>query len=114
LWGPSGMAIPLPDALNGQVSLGSLELPSYRLVIISAGLLVAAVLYFLVAKTRLGMLIRAGASNRSMVEALGVNINRLFLIVFALGTAMAGLAGMLIAPITEASIGMGNDIIIIA
>jgi branched-chain amino acid transport system permease protein len=83
-------------------------------VIIIAGLLVAAMLYFLVSKTRLGMLIRAGASNRVMVEALGVNINRLFLIVFALGTAMAGLAGMLIAPITEASIGMGNDIIIIA
>jgi branched-chain amino acid transport system permease protein len=114
LWGPSGMAIPLPDILNGQVSLGSLELPTYRLVIILAGLLVAAMLYFLVTSTRLGMLIRAGASNRSMVEALGININRLFLIVFALGTAMAGLAGMLIAPITEASIGMGNDIIIIA
>jgi branched-chain amino acid transport system permease protein len=114
LWGPSGMAIPLPDILNGQVSMGSLELPTYRLVIILAGLLVAAMLYFLVAKTRLGMLIRAGASNRNMVEALGININRLFLIVFALGTAMAGLAGMLIAPITEASIGMGNDIIIIA
>jgi branched-chain amino acid transport system permease protein len=114
LWGPSGMAIPLPDILNGQVSMGSLELPSYRLVIILAGLLVAAMLYFLVAKTRLGMLIRAGASNRNMVEALGININRLFLVVFALGTAMAGLAGMLIAPITEASIGMGNDIIIIA
>jgi branched-chain amino acid transport system permease protein len=108
------MAIPLPDILNGQVSLGSLELPTYRLVIIVAGLLVAAMLYFLVTKTRLGMLIRAGASNRVMVEALGININRLFLIVFALGTAMAGLAGMLIAPITEASIGMGNDIIIIA
>jgi len=114
LWGPSGMAIPLPDILNGQVSLGSLELPTYRLVIIVAGLLVAAMLYILVTSTRLGMLIRAGASNRRMVEALGVNINRLFLIVFALGTAMAGLAGMLIAPITEASIGMGNDIIIIA
>jgi branched-chain amino acid transport system permease protein len=114
LWGPSGMAIPLPDILNGQVSLGSLELPTYRLVIIVAGLLVAGMLYFLVTRTRLGMLIRAGASNRRMVEALGVNINRLFLIVFALGTAMAGLAGMLIAPITEASIGMGNDIIIIA
>ena len=114
LWGPSGMAIPLPDALNGQVNLGNLQLPTYRLVIIVAGLMVAVMLYFLVAKTRLGMLIRAGASNRSMVEALGVNINRLFLIVFALGTAMAGLAGMLFAPITEASIGMGNDIIIIA
>jgi branched-chain amino acid transport system permease protein len=114
LWGPSGMAIRLPDILNGQVSMGSLELPTYRLVIIVAGLLVAAMLYFLVTRTRLGMLIRAGASNRMMVEALGININRLFLIVFALGTAMAGLAGMLIAPITEASIGMGNDIIIIA
>ena len=114
IWGASGMAIPLPASLNGQITLGSVELPTYRLVIIIAGLLVAAALYFLVSKTRLGMLIRAGASNRTMVEALGVNINRLFLIVFALGAAMAGLAGMLIAPITEASIGMGNDIIIIA
>jgi len=113
-WGASGMAIPLPDILNGQITLGSLVIPTYRLLIIVAGLLVAAVLYFLVAKTRLGMLIRAGASNRSMVEALGININRLFLFVFALGAAMAGLAGMLIAPITEASIGMGNDIIIVA
>ena len=113
-WGASGMAIPLPDILNGQIVIGEIELPSYRLLIIFSGLLVAAGLYFLVSKTRLGMLIRAGASNRTMVEALGVNINRLFLIVFALGAAMAGLAGMLIAPITEASIGMGNDIIIIA
>jgi branched-chain amino acid transport system permease protein len=114
LWGASGMAIPLPDILNGQLTLGNIVIPTYRLLIIFAGLLVAAILYFLVTKTRLGMLIRAGASNRNMVEALGVNINRLFLMVFALGAAMAGLASMLIAPITEASIGMGNDIIIIA
>ncbi len=114
IWGASGMAIPLPPFLDGQFTLGSLELPLYRLVIIAAGLLVAAFLYVLVSKTRLGMLIRAGASNRVMVEALGVNINRLFLVVFALGAMLAGLAGMLIAPITEASIGMGNDIIIIA
>ena len=113
-WGASGMAIPLPDSLNGQITLGSLVLPTYRVLIICGGLLVAGVLYFLVTKTRLGMLIRAGASNRTMVEALGININRLFLFVFALGAAMAGFAGMLIAPITEASIGMGNDIIIIA
>ena len=113
-WGASGMAIPLPDSLNGQITLGSLVLPTYRVLIIAGGLLVAAILYFLVTKTRLGMLIRAGASNRTMVEALGININRLFLIVFALGAAMAGFAGMLIAPITEASIGMGNDIIIVA
>ncbi|MDH3634041.1 MAG: branched-chain amino acid ABC transporter permease [Gammaproteobacteria bacterium] len=114
IWGAAGMAIPLPDILNGQITIGSLVLPSYRLLIIVAGLSVAAILYFLVSRTRLGMLIRAGASNRTMVEALGININRLFLIVFALGAAMAGLAGMLIAPITEASIGMGNDIIIVA
>jgi branched-chain amino acid transport system permease protein len=114
IWGASGMAIRLPASLNGQITLAGVELPTYRLLIIFAGLVVAAALYFLVSKTRLGMLIRAGASNRVMVEALGVNINRLFLIVFALGAAMAGLAGMLIAPITEASIGMGNDIIIIA
>jgi branched-chain amino acid transport system permease protein len=114
LWGASGMAIPLPEVLNGQITMGSIVLPTYRLLIIVAGLLVAAILYILVTKTRLGMLIRAGASNRTMIEALGININRLFLIVFALGAAMAGLAGMLIAPITEASIGMGNDIIIIA
>jgi branched-chain amino acid transport system permease protein len=114
LWGASGMAIALPDILNGQLRLGSLVMPTYRLLIIFAGLLVAAILYILVTRTRLGMLIRAGASNRNMVEALGVNINRLFLIVFAFGAALAGLAGMLIAPITEASIGMGNDIIIIA
>ncbi|MEZ5537736.1 MAG: branched-chain amino acid ABC transporter permease [Thiolinea sp.] len=114
IWGASGMAIPLPAALNGQITLGSLELPTYRLLIIAAGLAVAGLLYVLVSKTRLGMLIRAGASNRTMIEALGVNINRLFLLVFALGAMLAGLAGMLIAPITEASIGMGNDIIIIA
>jgi len=114
LWGASGMAIPLPDVLNGQLTLGELVLPTYRLLIIVAGFAVAAFLYILVSKTRLGMLIRAGASNRTMVEALGININRLFLFVFALGAAMAGLAGMLIAPITEASIGMGNDIIIVA
>ena len=114
IWGAGGMAIPLPDVLNGQVSFGELVLPTSRLLIIGCGLLVAALLYVLVVRTRLGMLIRAGASNRTMVEALGVDINRLFLIVFALGAAMAGFAGMLIAPITEASIGMGNDIIIVA
>ncbi len=114
VWGAAGMAIPLPEVLNGQVSLGTLVLPTYRLVIIMSGLLVAAILYIMVSKTRLGMLIRAGASNRTMVEALGVNINKLFLIVFAIGATMSGFAGMLIAPITEASIGMGNEIIIIA
>ena len=114
IWGADGMTIALPNTLEGQVTVGDIVIPSYRLVIIFCGLLVAIGLYFLVNKTRLGMLIRAGASNRTMVTALGVNIDKLYMIVFAIGAAMAGFAGLLIAPITEASVGMGNEIIIIA
>ena len=114
-WGPEGIAIPLPDYLSGQVEiLPGIIFPTFRLVIISSGLLIAAGLYWLITYTRLGMLIRAGASNRTMVSALGVDISTLFAGVFALGAVLAGLAGMLIAPITEATIGMGNDIIITA
>ncbi|MGA8260064.1 MAG: branched-chain amino acid ABC transporter permease [Arenicellales bacterium] len=114
VWGATGMSIPLPHVLAGQFRLGSLEFASYRLVIVSTGLLVAAGLYVLIVRTRLGMLIRAGASNRTMISALGVNITRLYWIVFALGAALAGLGGMLITPITQASVGMGNQIIIVA
>jgi len=114
LWGPAGIAIPLPAFLNGQVHFAGVQLPVYRLVIIGAGLLVALGLYWLVNRTRTGMLIRAGASNRTMVGALGINIRQLFSGVFAVGAMLAGLGGLLIAPITEASIGMGNDIIITA
>ena len=115
IWGPQGMAVPLPASLNGQVTiLPGIDFPSYRLLIIGVGLTVALGLYVLVNHTRLGMLIRAGASNRTMVSALGINIKVLFTLVFALGAVLAGLAGMMIAPITEASIGMGNDIIIVA
>jgi branched-chain amino acid transport system permease protein len=114
IWGPQGMVIPLPPFLDGQFQFGSLVFPIYRLLIIGSGLLVAIGLYLLVMKSRLGMLIRAGASNRVMVSALGVNINRLYRIVFGLGAALAGLSGLLIAPTTETSIGMGNGIIILA
>lgn len=115
IWGDAGMAISLPNWLETQVPIGGgNEFPTYRIAIILVGLLVAAGLYILVSKTRTGMLIRAGASNRRMVEALGVNIRALFALVFAVGAAIAGVAGMMIAPITEARIGMGNDIIIIA
>lgn len=114
IWGSAGATIPLPDVLNGQIEIATFVIPTYRLLIIVCGLLVALGSYFLVTRSRLGMLIRAGASNRTMVTALGVNIDRLYLIVFAIGAAMAGFAGLLIAPITEASIGMGNEIIIIA
>ena len=115
IWGPQGLAVPLPDWLRGQVFLpGGAVVPSFRLLIIAAGLAAAGGLFWLVNYTRLGMLIRAGASNRTMVSALGINIEMLFGLVFALGAALAGLAGMLIAPITEATIGMGNSIIITA
>ena len=115
IWGAEGIAVPLPGFLAGQLEiLPDIIFPSYRLLIIGFGLLVAAGLYYLVNHTRLGMLIRAGASNRTMVSALGVDIQSLFALVFALGAVLAGFAGMLIAPITEASIGMGNEIIITA
>ena len=115
IWGPEGMTFALPEVLNGQVQLlYGVEFPVYRVLIISVGLLVALALYLVVSHTRIGMLIRAGASNRRMVEALGVDIRMLFTLVFAAGAAMAGLAGLMIAPITEASIGMGNEILIVA
>ena len=114
VWGTDGMSIPTPEWANILVPILGAELPLYRIAIIAVGLLVAAGLYVLVVKTKLGMLIRAGASDRAMVQALGVDIGKLFAIVFALGAAIAGLAGMMIAPITGASIGMGNEIIIVA
>ena len=113
VWGPAGIAIALPDILNGQVEvLPGVVVPAFRLLIIAVGLIAAVGLYVIVNHTRLGMLIRAGASNRTMVGALGVDIKTLFTGVFAMGAALAGLAGLLVAPITEASIGMGNEIII--
>ncbi|MAQ56437.1 MAG: branched-chain amino acid ABC transporter permease [Rhodospirillales bacterium] len=115
IWGPAGLAIPLPILLDGSINLPlGIVYPTYRLFIILIGVLVAIGLYWLVAKTRLGMLIRAGASNRVMASALGVNIRLLFTAVFGLGAMLAGLAGMLIAPINQAQIGMGEEILILA
>jgi branched-chain amino acid transport system permease protein len=115
VWGANGMTVPLPDWLEGQIVFSdSFSFPTFRVLIIGVGLAVALGLYLVVTRTRIGMLIRAGASNRTMVGALGVDIKTLFTLVFAGGAALAGLAGMMISPITEASIGMGNQIIIVA
>ena len=115
IWGPDGITIPLPAWLDGRISvMPGIEVPTYRIAIILVGIAVAIGLYLIVTWTRLGMRIRAGASNRAMTGALGVDINLLFTLVFALGAVLAGLAGMMIAPITEASVGMGNQIIIVA
>jgi branched-chain amino acid transport system permease protein len=115
IWGPAGIVVPLPQWLDGRVEIfEGVVIPTFRLLIIATGSGVALGLLWLVNYTRLGMLIRAGASNRTMVSALGIDIQLLFGLVFALGATLAGLAGMLIAPITEASIGMGGEIIITA
>src|SRR3977135_617604 len=112
-WGPAGLPLPLPDWLNSSVQLlPDLHYPTYRIAIIVTSLLVALFLYLLVMRTRLGMLIRAGASNREMTSALGININLLYTLVFGLGAALAALAGLMQAPIQTVQIGMGENILI--
>jgi len=115
IWGPAGLRVPLPDWLNTSVPvLPGLQYPTYRIAIIVTALAVALFLYLLVMRTRLGMLIRAGASNREMAGALGVNIKLLYTLVFGLGAALAGLAGLMQAPILTVQIGMGENILILA
>lgn len=111
-WGPSPIMAPTPALLSGPVDLLGLPYSSYRLLILGAGLAVAAGLYVLVNHSKLGMLVRAGASNRAMAEFMGVRVSRVFTIVFALGAALAALAGALMGPISAVQIGMGESILI--
>jgi branched-chain amino acid transport system permease protein len=115
IWGAAPLTLPVPDGFTGSVVLmGGLLYPIWRLVIIASGLAVAAGLYGLVTFTRIGMLVRAGATNSRMVSALGINIKRLFMIVFGFGTMLAGFAGIMIAPIISVEPGMGDNILILA
>jgi branched-chain amino acid transport system permease protein len=115
VWGPAGMTLSLPSEMLTAVQIiPGLYYPLYRLVIILVALAVAALLYIVVMRTRLGMLIRAGASNREMVGALGVNIKLLYTLVFGLGATLAGFAGLMQAPILTVQIGMGENILILA
>jgi branched-chain amino acid transport system permease protein len=115
VWGPAGLSLPLPPALNQAVEiLPGVYYPVYRLGIIVVALSVALFLYVLIMRTRLGMLIRAGSSNREMVNALGINIRLLYTLLFGLGAALAGLAGLMQAPILTVQIGMGENILIVA
>jgi branched-chain amino acid transport system permease protein len=113
IWGRASLYTSLPSWLQGHVELlpGSIY-PVYRLAIIGVGLAVAALLWYVVTRTRLGMLIRAGASNRTMVAALGVNIKVLYTVVFGFGAALAGLAGLMAGPIYSVQPGMGELILI--
>ena len=115
IWGPAGLTLPLPQQMLTAVQIvPGVHYPIYRLVIILATVAVAGMLYMLVMRSRLGMLIRAGASNREMVGALGVNIKLLYTLVFGLGAALAGFAGLMQAPILTVQIGMGENILILA
>jgi branched-chain amino acid transport system permease protein len=115
VWGASPLSLPVPEALGGSVVLmPGLLYPVWRIVIIVSGLAVALLLYVLVTWTRVGMLVRAGASNARMVSVLGVDIRRLFMIVFGFGTMLAGFAGIMIAPILSVQPGMGDTVLILA
>ncbi|MCB1384744.1 MAG: branched-chain amino acid ABC transporter permease [Nitratireductor sp.] len=115
LFGAATLSIPVPALLDGSIPLTpELNYPVYRLAIIGVGLLVAALLYGIVSHTRVGMLVRAGATTPEMVNALGVNIERLFMIVFGVGAMLAGFAGVIAAPIFAIEPGMGDNILIVA
>jgi branched-chain amino acid transport system permease protein len=115
IWGPAGLSLPLPSWLNTSFEIfPGVYYPTYRLMIIVVALAAALMLYLVVMRTRIGMLIRAGASNREMIGALGINIKLLYTFVFGMGAALAGLAGMMQAPILTVQIGMGENILILA
>jgi branched-chain amino acid transport system permease protein len=114
VWGPRPLYLNVPDYLAHTVTLApGLSYPAYRLAIIAAGLIIAVGLFLLVRHTRLGMLIRAGASNREMLGALGVDVERLFLLVFVLGAMLAGFAGAMIGALHSVEVGMGEAILIL-
>ena len=115
VWGAAPLNMGIPDILSGSVPLmDGLRYPVYRFAIIAAGLAVGVGLYLLVNHTRVGMLVRAGASNARMISALGIDIKRLFMIVFGFGAMLAGFAGIMVAPILSVEPGMGDQILILA
>ena len=113
IWGNAPVFMDTPTALSDSLDIFGFIYPAYRLVILVAGLVIAVGLYWMIERTRIDMLIRAGASNRVMVSALGVNIGWLNVFIFALGGGLAGLAGALIGPITSVQPGMGDGILIL-
>lgn len=115
IWGPESQPMDIPEFLAGHMEfIPDAPYPIFRIAIIAAGLLVAVFLYFMITRTKTGMLIRAGASNRPMVGALGVNIRMLYTIVFGLGAVLAGFSGLMAGPILSVEIGMGEDMLILA
>jgi branched-chain amino acid transport system permease protein len=115
IWGPQPIPLNTPEALSGPVEiLPGLMYPAYRLLIIGVGLAVAVAMYLGVTRTRIGMQVRAGAANREMALAMGVNVPRLFTGVFALGAALCAIAGGMLGPLLSVQVGMGESILILA
>ena len=115
VWGSQPIALNPPAALAGPVDLlPGFSYPAYRLFIIAVGLAAAGLLYLLVTRTRLGMQVRAGASNREMALAMGVDVRRLFTLVFAMGAGLCALAGGMLGPLLAVQVGMGESILILA
>lgn len=115
VFGDRPLYLDIPDALSGAVTLpGGAGYPVYRLAIIVLGVLLAFGLYLLISRTRLGMRIRAGESDREMIGALGVDIKTLYTVVFALGAALAGVAGALVGALQSVEVGMGEPVLILA
>jgi branched-chain amino acid transport system permease protein len=114
-WGAVPVPMPLPAALSHAVTVfPGVTYPSFRLAILAVGIFVALGLYFVVVHTRVGMWVRAGASDRSMASAMGVNVELVFSLVFAAGAALAGLAGIMAGPISAVQVGMGEPVLILA
>lgn len=114
IWGNRPIFLNTPEFLSGTVQiLPGADYPAFRLSIIVVGILVALGLWLLISRTRIGMLIRAGASNREMVGALGVDIKLLYSLVFALGAGLAALAGAMAGPVYAVQVGMGEQILIL-
>jgi branched-chain amino acid transport system permease protein len=115
VWGPESQPMPIPESLSGHIELiPGVPYPEFRVAIIAVGLAVAIALYLLISRTRIGMLIRAGASNRPMVGALGVNIRLLYTLVFGLGAVLAGLSGVMAGPLLAVEPGMGEDMLVLS
>ncbi|MEX5727333.1 branched-chain amino acid transport system permease protein [Rhodovulum iodosum] len=115
LFGSFPLYLDIPAGLSGPVTLpGGLDYPLYRLVLIGIGLAIAGGLFWLIGHTRLGIRIRAGEADREMIAALGVDISRLYTAVFALGAALAGLAGALVGALQSVQVGMGEPVLILA
>ena len=112
IWGRDPIYVPLPDIFSGHVMIGDIAYPAYRLLITATAIVIGLMIWYLIARTRTGGLIRASADNRPVVQALGANVDRLGAGVFALVALLAGIAGIMTAPLIAVTSGMGDSVLI--